>query len=197
MSGSASSPDPGPDPGRAARRRRWRRTGEDALLLPLALVLEFLDRIVWRGTRALLDLLSRLPAVTRLRRLLRKLPPLAVVFLFLIPEAIDHMSGFWATLLFVKGNWLGATVVAVFVKGFAILLAIWIYQTCEATLMSVRWFAIAHGKVIEWRDRVRRRMAPVYDRLRLAIRRSGSGRLARRLAAWRLRLARMAGLAMK
>lgn len=177
--------------------RRWRRMAEDILLLPLALVLEFLDRVIWRGTRALLDLISRLPAVARLRHFLQRLPPLVVVFLFLIPEAIDHLSGFWATLLFVKGNWLGATLVAIFVKGFAVLLAIWIYQSCETSLMSVRWFAIAHDKALAGRDWVLARTAPVRDRLRAVIRGGETGRLARRLAAWRLRLARMAGLAPK
>ncbi|MCF3945103.1 hypothetical protein AiwAL_10610 [Acidiphilium sp. AL] len=192
-----SDPAASPELDRAARRRRWRRTVEDALLLPLALVLEFLDRIIWRGTKALLELISRLPAVARLRRFLQGLPPLIVVFLFLIPEVIDHLSGFWATLLFVKGNWLGATAVAIFVKGFAILLAIWIYQSCEASLMSVRWFATAHDKALAGRDWVLARTAPVRNRLRAIVRGGASGRLARRLAAWRLRLARMAGFASK
>ena len=184
--------DPAASPDHAARRRR--RTVEDLLLLPVALVLEFLDRVIWRGTKALLDLISRLPAVARLRHFLQGLPPLVVVFLFLIPEAMDHLSGFWATVLFVKGNWLGATLVAVFVKGFAILLAIWIYQSCEESLMSVRWFAVAHDKALAGRDWVLARTAPVRDRLRAIVRGGESGRLARRLAAWRHRLARMAGL---
>jgi hypothetical protein len=183
------------DPGNAAitdrrlRRRRLRRLVEDSLLLPLALLLEFLDRVIWDGAKALLDLISRLAVVAALRRFLQTLPPLVVVFLFLIPEAIDHVSGFWATVLFVKGNWLGATIVAVFIKGFAILLGLWIYQSCEENLMSVRWFAIAHDKVILARDWVLERTRPIRERLRLASRNGERSRLARRLAAWRQRIA--------
>lgn len=162
---------------------------EDVLLLPLALLLEFLERVIWDGAKALLELVSRLAVVARLRRFLQKLPPLVVVFLFLIPEAIDHLSGFWATVLFVKGNWLAATIVAVFIKGFAILLGLWIYQSCEETLMSVRWFAVAHDKVIVARDWVLDRTRPIRQRLRLAARDGERGRLARRLAAWRQRIA--------
>jgi hypothetical protein len=177
------------DPASAAmierRRRRMRRMVEDVLLLPLALLLEFLDRVIWDGAKALLDLISRLAVVARLRRFLQTLPPLVVVFLFLIPEAIDHLSGFWATVLFVKGNWVAATIVAVFIKGFAILVGLWIYQSCEENLMSVRWFAIAHDKVILARDWVLDRTRPIRQRLRLASRDGERGRLARRLAAWR------------
>lgn len=182
-------------PAELAARRRRRRLVEDCLLLPLAILLEFLDRVVWRGTHALLDLISHMPAIARLRRIMQELPPLVVVFLFLIPEAIDHLSGFWATVLFVKGNWLGATIVAVFIKGFAILLAIWIYQSCEANLMSVRWFAIVHDRILLARDWVLARTRPIRDRLRGALRLGEASRVSRRLAAWRLRLARMVGAA--
>ncbi|MHB1304288.1 MAG: hypothetical protein ACYCZB_12560 [Acidiphilium sp.] len=175
--------------------RRLLRLAEDILLLPLALILEFLDRIVWDGTRALLEFISRLPAIARLRRMMQQLPPLLVVFLFLIPEAVDHLSGFWATVLFVKGNWLGATIVAVFIKGFAILLGIWIYQTCQASLLSVRWFAIAHDWTIAMRDRILLRVAPLRARLRATLHGGPGGRLSRRLAGWRRRIARYAGFA--
>lgn len=183
---------------RAARRRRRLRIVEDVLLLPLALLVEFLERVVWDGTHALLDLISRAVFIARLRQFMQGLPPIVVVFLFLIPEAIDHLSGFWATVLLVKGNWLAATIVAIFIKGFAILLAIWIYQTCEQSLLSVGWFARLHhaamiGKrwILERTARLRARMQFVLQR---ALGRNGRGRLSWRLSAWRYRLARMSGL---
>jgi len=180
-----------PSPGsRHSAARRWRRMAEDVLLLPVALVLEFLDRVIWDGAKALLNLISRLPLVARLRRFLQTLPPLVVVFLFLIPEAIDHLSGLWATVLFVKGHWFAATVVAVFIKGFAILLALWIYQSCEANLLSVQWFRTAHDAVIRARDWVLERTRPIRERLRLASRNGERSRLGRRLAAWRQRIGR-------
>ncbi|MDX5932919.1 hypothetical protein [Acidiphilium acidophilum] len=170
--------------------RRWRRMAENALLLPVALVLEVLDRVIWDGAKALLNLISRLTLVARLRRFLQTLPPIIVVFLFLIPEAIDHLSGLWATVLFVKGHWFAATIVAVFIKGFAILLALWIYQACEANLLSVAWFRTAHDTVIRTRDWVLERTRPIRERLHLAARNGERSRLGRRLAAWRQRIGR-------
>lgn len=182
----------------AARRRRRRRLIEDVLLLPLALVLVFLEYVVWDGTHALLDLISKAPPVARLRARLQTLPPAVVLFLFLIPEAIDHLGGFWATMLLVKRHLVGATLVAVFVKGSAALIAIWIYQACEPSLLSVRWFAWLHHRVIAAKNWVFARTEPLVWRLRDVIRRRlhgpVSGRLRRRLVHWRLRLAGAFGL---
>ncbi len=175
----------GPPP--PARNRR--RMAEDLLLLPLALILELWSRVIWRGSLALLNALSRTEALARLRRRLQILPPWIVLLLFLIPEAMDHLSGFWATVLFVRGNWLGATLVAVFIKGSAILIALWIYQSCEQSLMSVRWFAALHDRVIAGKNWVLARTEPIRARILAPLNRSSS--LSRRLSAWRLYVARL------
>lgn len=175
----------------ASRRRRRRRLIEDILLLPLTLVLLFLEHVVWDGTKYLLNQLSRLRAVAALRRRLQTLPPLAVVFLFLIPEAFDHLSGFWATVLLLRDQVLAAAFVAIFIKGFAALIAIWIYQSCEESLLSVPWFRRFHDRVIEWSHWVNCRTAPLRHRARGWFR---GGRMGRRLAAWRMRLAARFGI---
>ena len=199
-----TDPDPLSASGRLARRAaalrrsRRRRLVEDLLLLPLAFVLVILEHVVWDGTHALLDLISRAPPVARLRARLQTLPPAVVLVLFLIPEAIDHLGGFWATMLLVKRHLVGATLVAVFVKGSAALIAIWIYQACEPSLLSVRWFAWLHRRIIVAKDWVFARTAPLMWRLRDVIRRRlhgrGSIRLRRRLAQLRIRLACAFGL---
>jgi hypothetical protein len=168
--------------------RNRRRMAEDLLLLPLALILEFWNGIIWRGSLALLNALSRTATLARLRRTLQTLPPWIVLLLFLIPEALDHLSGFWATMLFVHGNLLGATLVAVFIKGSAILIALWIYQSSEQNLMSVRWFATLHDRVIASKNWVLDRTAPIRARVTAPLNRSSY--LTRRLSAWRFYLSR-------
>jgi hypothetical protein len=175
----------------AARRRKWRRLGEDVLLFPLALLLMFFDHVIWDGARALLIILSRHHAVAALRCSLQRLPPLAVVLLFLVPEIFDHLGGLWATVLLVRGQVAAAAFVAVFIKGFAALVAIWIYQSCEETLLSVPWFRRLHDRVIRWYEWVQQRTAPLRHRARGFAR---SGRLGRRLLLWRHRLSARFGI---
>ena len=168
--------------------RQRRRVAENLLLLPLALLLELWSRVIWRGSLALLNALSRTAPLARLRLRLQSFPPWLVLALFLIPEAMDHLSGLWATLLFVQGHWLAATMVAVLIKGSAILIALWIYQSCEQSLMSVRWFARLHDAVISGKNQVIARTAPIRARITAPLHRSNY--LTRRLAAWRQTLAR-------
>jgi len=179
---------PSPKSGRPLPPRRRRGLFADILLLPLALLLELWSWVIWRYTLAALNALSQMPPIARLRLWLQGLPPLVVAFLFLIPEAIDHLGGFWATMLLVQHRVLAATLVALFVKGTAALVVIWIYQACEPSLMSVAWFAWTHDRVIAFKDWVLRRTEPVRKRLRAVL--VGKGRLARRLAAWRSWLGR-------
>ena len=175
----------------AVARRKWRRLAEDILLLPLALLLMFFDHVIWSGAKALLTIVSRHPTVAALRLRLQRLPPLAVVFLFLIPEVFDHLGGLWATVLLVRGQVMAAAFAVIFIKGLAALVAIWIYQSCEDSLLSVGWFRRLHDWVIRWYGWVRARTAPLRHRARGLAR---NGRLGRRLILWRVRLAIRFGL---
>ncbi len=171
------------------RRSRWPSSpSADLLLLPVALILELWTFVIWHYTLAALNVLSRTPPIAQLRLRLQRLPPLAVLFLFLIPEAIDHLGGFWATILLVNRRVVAATLVVLFVKGTAALVVIWIYQACEPSLMSVAWFAWTHNRVIEFKDWVLRRTAPIRARLRGML--SRHSHVSRRLAAWRKWLGR-------
>ncbi len=176
---------------KSIKERRSRRRSSllaDLLLLPVALILELWTFVIWHYTLAALNALSRTPPIARLRLHLQRLPPLAVLFLFLIPEVIDHLGGFWATILLVNRRVIAATLVALFVKGTAALVVIWIYQACEPSLMSVAWFAWTHNHVIAFKDWVLRRTAPIQARLRSML--SRHSHVFRRLAAWRKWLGR-------
>jgi hypothetical protein len=182
--------------GPTTRRRRWGRFWRDTLLLPPALLYVIVEQVFWSGAKRLLRQASRLPAVKNLQERLARLPPAVVLPLFLVPEIFSHIGGFWATALLGHRKWLAAMLVGLFVKGTATLLEVWIYQICEDTLLSVKWFAWAHRQVMRGRDWVRASTRPAR---RFARRLAGFGRsgLASRFGALRAALARRLGLARK
>jgi hypothetical protein len=182
---------------RAPPTRSFGRRLRDALLLPLALVLVSLHWVLQEGSRVL----RRWRPLRYLEARLASWPAWAILPLFLIPEAMSHVGGFYAAYLLAHRKVLAATTVAVFVKGIGLLVALWIYQACRPALMTVSWFAWAHGKV----EAVRRwgldKIRPAWNRARMMLRRLFLGRAAvdgepgrahagRRLAAIRARLLR-------
>jgi hypothetical protein len=137
---------------RHAKRRRLWRLARNILLLPPALLYVIVEEVFWRGAKRLLRQAARLQAVAGLQSGLVRLPAAAVLPLFLIPEVISHIGGFWASALLVGRHFVGALMVGIFVKGTATLLEVWIYQSCEAKLLSIGWFAWAHGQVMRMTD---------------------------------------------
>jgi hypothetical protein len=175
------------------RRRRWGRVARDILLLPPALIYVVIEHVFWAGAKRLLRQAARLDTINALQQGLKKLPAAAVLPLFLIPEILSHLGGFWATFLLVRHKWVAAMLAGIFVKGFATLLTVWIYQSCEPVLLSVKWFAWLHGQVMRGRDWVAARVKPARLLARRVIRGSRSG-IARRFAALRSVLARRLGV---
>lgn len=177
----------------SAAPRRWSRRVGDWLLLIPALVLIVVEQVFWAQARRLLAALARLPPLAWARDRVARLPAWAALPLFLIPEAFDHLGGFWATVLLIRGHLVAATLVAVFIKGGAILIAVAIYQACETTLLRVRWFAQLHGATLRARDWLLARVAPLRESLHLAGQRLRArlptGRLSRRFRRLRARLA--------
>lgn len=139
----------------------------DGILLPLALFLVVFEVGLQAGSR----LLRRFEPIRRLEALLGHLPPWAILPLFLIPEAMSHVGGFYAAYLFAHRKIVEATLVAVLVKGVGLLIALWIYQACRPALMTIRWFAWAHGKVEAARAWAKERMRHPLLQLRSAMRR--------------------------
>jgi hypothetical protein len=133
------------------RRRNWGRVFRDILLLPPALLYILIEHVFWAGATALLRAASRLVSVHFLGGKLRRLRPLAVLPLFLVPEIISHIGGILATVLLVKDRLIAATLVGVLVKGMATLLTVWIYHNCAPALLSIHWFAWLHGQALRLR----------------------------------------------
>jgi hypothetical protein len=170
------------------RRRRWGRVARDALLLPPALLYVIVEVVFWRGAKRLLRQAARVDAVARLQAGLESLPPAAILPLFLIPEIFSHIGGFWASALLVRRQLLGALLVGLFVKGTATILEVWIYQSCERKLLSIRWFTWVHVQVMRIKDWVEERTRPARRLLM-----GSGGLLGRRFAALRNLLARRIG----
>ena len=177
------------------RQRRWRRWLFNILLLPPALLYILIENLYWAAARAALHA-SRLDAINALQRGMKRLPPAAILPLFLVPEAISHLGGWWATYLLVKRKWWSAVWAGVLIKGFATLLVVWIYQTCQPALMSVNWFARLHGKFQTVRNWMAERTEPARRLCRRLVAGSRSG-ISRRFLALRSRIANRLGLARK
>jgi len=168
----------------------------DALLLPPALLYVVVERVFWAGAKRMVRQASRIAVVEEVQKRVMRLPPSAVLPMFLVPELMSHVGGFWASALLVQRHWLAAFLVGLFIKGGATLLEVWIYQSCESTLLSVRWFAWLHGQMMRGRDWVYGRIRPVRVLARHFVAGGRSG-LARRFAILRGVLARRLGLARK
>jgi hypothetical protein len=185
MKNPKASPVRSPPAGSPGRRLR------DALLLPLALFLVLIDWGLREGSR----LLRRWRPLRRLERRLAGWPAWAILPLFLIPEGMSHAGGFYAACLLAQRKVLAAATVAIFVKGVGLLIALWIYQACRPALMTIGWFAWAHGKVEAARRWALGKIRPVLRRLLLggAAVEPGTPHAGRRLAAIRARLRRRLG----
>jgi hypothetical protein len=175
------------------RRRNWGRVLRDILLLPPALLYIVIEHVFWAGAKATLGAASRLGFIHFLQGKLRRLPALAVLPLFLIPEIISHLGGIWATLLLVQRKLVAATLVGIFVKGIATVVTVWIYQNCEQALMTIGWFARLHAQVLRLRDWAALRTRRLRDHAAHLIALSRS-RFTRRFSAIRLVLAARFGL---
>jgi hypothetical protein len=177
-------------------RSPWYRL-RDAVLLPPALLLVVVDLALRAGSRVL----RRWRPLRELEAWMARLPPWTILPLFLIPEGMSHIGGFYAAYLLAHRQLLAATLVAVLIKGVGLLIALWIYQACRPALMMIRWFAWVHGKVEAARHWSLGQIRPVWGRARRLIdnlvwgRRSrrmepGAPHSGRRLAAIRARLLR-------
>lgn len=165
----------------------------DAVLLPFALLLVLFEMTL----QGIARLVRHFGPLRRLEAALARLPPWAILPLFIIPEAMSHIGGFYAAYLLSQRQYLAATLVAVLIKGVGVVIALWIYQACRPALMTIRWFAWLHGKVEAARAWAMLRIRPSLNRARAVLReiravlplqprRPGAAHSRRRFAAIRL-----------
>ena len=130
----------------AGRAPRWLRRVQDALLLPLAIVIIVLEDVLWRGAKLLLRRTSELSAVASLRVRLGHLSGWAALPLFLVPEIAARLGELWVAVLLYQGRIVAAMLVFGLVRLVATLIAVFIWQACATALLRLRWFA----RMVAW-----------------------------------------------
>ncbi|MDD2795249.1 hypothetical protein [Acidocella sp.] len=156
-------------------RRKWVRQLRDVLLLPPALLYVIIEEIFWNGATALLRQVSRTWPVKAVQKQLVALPAPVILPLFLVPEILSHIGGFWAAYLITRGEWAAAMLAGIVIKGSATLMVVWIYQSCERKLLSIRWFAMVHRQALRGRDWVLETIRPGRELAMRLLRRSRAG----------------------
>ena len=175
---------------KGAFAKRWR----DRLLFPVALLFVVFEALFRGAARLLLAVLASLPGMARARAAIARLPARVVLPLFLVPEAISHLAGFFATYLLARREFVLAIALAVVVKGGATLATVWIYQAAAPTLLAVPWFARGHGWLVAAKGWTMMRVTPVRQAIarywlsRQPSPHSRAGQWLRRLRAMRARL---------
>lgn len=157
------------------------------LLLPLALLMVVLEDVVWAGAVAVLRTLRHTTPVRAAGAWLGTLPGYAALPLFLVPEAVGLAGKLWAIALLAGGHRLEALQAYVLIRLVCTLISVFIYQSCEAALLRIAWFARAVGWVHAARDWAMSLLRPALAVLRALFQR-GHGRLALRWLAIRRRL---------
>jgi hypothetical protein len=79
--------------------------------------------------------------MTTSRRTLARLSGWAALPMFLVPEAVARVGELWTAVLVFNGHIISAVVVYLLVRVLATLVAVFIWQSCAAALMRLRWFA--------------------------------------------------------
>jgi hypothetical protein len=139
----------------------------DVLLIPVAVLLILLEDVLWAGALAVLRALRRHTLVQAAQARLAALPAWVVLPMFVVPEALSHVAGFYVTILLAQGH-VAAAMTMIAGKLVCKLMLVWIYTTCQDTLMGVAWFARFHHWTSAWLAWARERIGPVKERLRAA-----------------------------
>jgi hypothetical protein len=96
--------------------------------------------------------LARLHLVQRIEAAVAGLPPYAVLALFLVPLAILEPLKIYGLFLFGEGRFVAGILVFVVAKVVGLGLAERLFAIGRDKLLSIRWFAACHRRVLGIRD---------------------------------------------
>jgi hypothetical protein len=164
-------------------------------LLAAAVVAVLLDdafrAVVVPAVRAV----AGLALIRRVEARIAGLPPRAILLLFVVPLAVIEPFKIYALYLVGQGRFAAAAATFVVAKVVGLGLAERLFSTGRDKLLSIRWFARCHGRILAIRDHVhgwlerrriwrqalrlvraiRGRLAAIRTRLGHILRRSGRG----------------------
>src|SRR5476649_1648971 len=131
-------------------RHHWLRP----LWIVLALLF-LLEAWLWDHLQPIVDRLVSFVSWGRLnvklRRLIELLPPLAVLFVFVVPFLVMLPLKFVEVYFLATGNWFGAIGVIVFVKIAALGFTAFIFDVTRRKLLQMPWFRRMYDWFMELR----------------------------------------------
>ncbi|WP_445504506.1 hypothetical protein [Microvirga sp. G4-2] len=136
-----------------APSRRVRRVLNAPLLL-IAVVVVLVDDVFRAFVVPAMHALARLGLIRRIEAGIAKLPPTGILMLFLIPLAIIEPFKVYALYLFGQGRFLSGVLMFVLAKVVGLGLAERLFAIGRDKLLSIRWFAWCHARVLLIRDQV-------------------------------------------
>ena len=124
--------------------RTFRRRLVSIVLVPLGVVLMLFEEYLWRGLKALMARLGRLPAVARVETRIAALSPLWAAAVFVVPGVAMlplELAALWAMA---SGHFLAGVLALGTAKLMTTALFARLYTLCQPSLMTVWWFARLH-----------------------------------------------------
>jgi hypothetical protein len=100
------------------------------------------------------QVLARLRLIRRIEAAVAKLPPIGILLLFLIPLAIIEPFKVYALYLFGEGHFLSGLMMFGLAKVVGLGLAERLFAIGRDKLLSIRWFAWCHARILAVRDYV-------------------------------------------
>ena len=123
------------------------------LLVSLGVALMLFEQYLWRGLKALMAGLGRLPVVARLESGIAALPPLWAAMVFLVPGVAMLPVELAALWVMATGHFRWGFLLLVASKLIATALFARLYTLCKPALMTVGWFVRLHDMLTranEW-----------------------------------------------
>ena len=114
------------------------------ILVPLGVILMLVEEYLWRGLKAMMARLGRLPLVARIEAHIITLSPGWAAVVFLVPGIVlfpFKLAAIWAMA---NGHLLWGLVVLLMAKLTATALFARLYTLCKPALMTVPWFVRLH-----------------------------------------------------
>ena len=115
-------------------------------------VLFLIEAWLWRHTEPLVEAIVRAIPLARMKAAIaagvNRLPPFAVLFVFVIPAGLLFPFKLAALWLLAEGQFLLGAGVFVLAKLVGVAVTAFLFETCKAKLLQMGWFAALYAWVV-------------------------------------------------
>ena len=112
---------------------------------------------------------------SRLAALVEKLPPWAVLIVFVVPFIVLLPLKFLEVYFIVRHRWIAAILVLVLAKLLGLGVTAFIFDVTRSKLLQMPWFEALYGSVLRLRAKAASLVDPVKQRIREMLRGDGDG----------------------